>query len=117
MVSEAEELTVDSPVAPRRVLGSHAKDEPPDLDGGGWPTTGAGWLSPASGDASSMPAKESVGGDQPANLAPVASGSCPFATGLLNDVGAMSAGRRGGGERPDCCHALGDTVLQARREL
>jgi len=65
-MSEADEFAVDAPVAPGRDLGGHRDDKAPQLGRG----SGAPWrpvgLGPVSGDAAAVPAKEGVGGDEPA---------------------------------------------------
>ena len=65
-MAEAYEFAVDTSVAPGRVFGRQAEDEPPYLGGGGWPSGSPGGLCPVAGDALSVLSQQGVGGDEPA---------------------------------------------------
>ncbi len=64
-MTETREFAVDAAVSPSGVGGSHVDDEPADLCSGGRPPWSAGGLGPVARDATSVPAEQGVGGDDP----------------------------------------------------
>ncbi len=66
MVTKTAQFAVHASIPPGCVLGCEAEDEPLDLKCGGWSSQASVGLCPVSGDASSVPPQECVGGDQPA---------------------------------------------------
>ena len=65
-MAQADEFTVDAPIAPSGVLGRQAEDESACFGGGRWLSRWSGRLCPVAGDASSVPSQQSVGRDKPA---------------------------------------------------
>ena len=65
-MAEPDDFAVDAPVALGRVLRCQPENEPPYFGRGGWSAGSSGGLCPVAGDASSVPAQEGVGGDEPA---------------------------------------------------
>lgn len=65
-MAEADEFTVDAPVAPSGVLGRETEDESPEFDGRRWSSRSSGGLGPVAGDSATVPSEQGVGGDEPA---------------------------------------------------
>lgn len=64
-VAEASEFAVYAAISPGGVVGGHLENESADRGVSGWASGLLGWLGPVLGNASAMPAKQSVRGDEP----------------------------------------------------
>ena len=65
-VTEADEFSGDSAVAPGGVVVGHFKDEATKRAGGGWPARRSRGLGPVSGSSPSVPAQQGLWCDEPA---------------------------------------------------
>jgi hypothetical protein len=90
-VPQADEFTVDAPIARGGILGRQAEDESAYFGGGGWPSRRSGGLCPAAGaDSSSVPSQGGFGFDDQKRSVPT--GTC----------------HRGVQEREDCSIGIGE---------
>ena len=64
-MAEADQLALDSSVAPAGILAGHPQHEGPDRRRGGWPAWSSAQVGPAAGDELGVPAQQRSGRHQP----------------------------------------------------
>jgi hypothetical protein len=64
LVAETDQLTVDAPMAPGRIVGGQAQHQVPDLAGDGWTASPGMQVRPAAGDQLAVPAQQRGRGDE-----------------------------------------------------